>query len=214
MDDAEYLFHQTSYGAKRLARGAFAKKNGSKSKKCTLPSDRLSAKERKELNGKVETYSFNKPMSWKSFKAMPIDLQAKYLRTLTANYNARCKDVAEMFSIHPNYLSTYVDKNNLPLFGKTGKKSADPAWLAFIAPEEPSPADIPEPVPEKKDDPEPPARVKLDVSDTVCRNGLIQYIGKPADVFQRVYEVLDKDDVYYIQVSFLKKENDDATVRT
>ena len=56
MTDEEYLFRQTERETKRTARGAAAKKCGSKSKKCSLPSDYLSAKQRKGLNGKVMEY--------------------------------------------------------------------------------------------------------------------------------------------------------------
>ena len=41
---------------KRIARGAYHRKNGSKSKRCTLPSDYLTAAEKRKLNGEVMDY--------------------------------------------------------------------------------------------------------------------------------------------------------------
>ena len=71
MNDFDYDVLQK----KRTASGARHIKKGSKSKKCTLPSGFLTAKQRKELNGNVTTYNLSEPMTWKSFKAMPLDIQ-------------------------------------------------------------------------------------------------------------------------------------------
>ena len=51
--------HDFDYDAmqkKRIARGASHMKRGSKSKKCTLPSDYLTAAQKRRLNGPVSTY--------------------------------------------------------------------------------------------------------------------------------------------------------------
>ena len=74
--------HDFDYDAmqkKRIARGASHMKCGSKSKKCTLPSDYLTAAQKRRLNGPVSTYKLDEPMNWESFKAMPEDLQKKYI---------------------------------------------------------------------------------------------------------------------------------------
>lgn len=213
MDDATYLFNQTSYGAKRLARGAYAKKNGSKTKKCSLPSDHLTERQRKELNGKVETYNLSKPMSWNTFRKMPDDLKVKYLSSLVNDYDARCKDIADMFGVGANYLSLQVKDIGFS-FPHTGRRTPDKKWLDFIAPEPPKPEPIPEPVEEPNVPDEPPARVKLDDPDTICKSGNILYYGKPADVFQRAFEVLDKNTIYGIHISFkIKEDADNEAVR-
>ena len=66
--------------------GAFHKKNGSKSKKCTLPSDNLTPAQRKKLNGPVRGWNVKKPMSWDDFKKMPIDLQNEHIAFLQETF--------------------------------------------------------------------------------------------------------------------------------
>lgn len=92
--------HDFDYDAmqkKRIARGAAHMKRGSKSKKCTLPSDYLTAAQKRRLNGPVSTYKLDEPMSWESFKAMPEDLQKKYILNLQETYQANDKMIAKLF---------------------------------------------------------------------------------------------------------------------
>ena len=92
--------HDFDYDAmqkKRIARGASYMKRGSKSKKCTLPSDYLTAAQKRRLNGPVSTYKLDEPMNWESFKAMPEDLQKKYILNLQETYQANDKMIAKLF---------------------------------------------------------------------------------------------------------------------
>lgn len=92
--------HDFDYDAmqkKRIARGASHMKRGSKSKKCTLPSDYLTAAQKRRLNGPVSTYKLDEPMNWESFKAMPEDLQKKYILNLQETYQANDKMFAKLF---------------------------------------------------------------------------------------------------------------------
>lgn len=107
MDEATYVFNQTSAERKRAGRGAIGRKNGSKSKRCTLPSDRLSAAEKKKLNGECKKYDLSKPMNWKQFMGMPKDLQTEYLQKLVS-YGADKQDAADMFGCSIGALSQYL----------------------------------------------------------------------------------------------------------
>ena len=49
---------------KRIASGAFHMKRGSRSKRCSLPSDNLTPAQLKRRNGPVSTYKLDQPMSW------------------------------------------------------------------------------------------------------------------------------------------------------
>ena len=92
--------HDFDYDAmqkKRIARGAAHMKHGSKSKKCTLPSDYLTDAQKRRLNGPVSTYKLDEPMSWESFKAMPEDLQKKYILNLRETYQATDVMLGKMF---------------------------------------------------------------------------------------------------------------------
>lgn len=77
MNDFDYDCMQK----KRTARGAFAhisRKRGG----CTLPSDNLTAKQRREKNGEVKSYNITRPMPWPEFKAMPEDLKREFFRNM------------------------------------------------------------------------------------------------------------------------------------
>lgn len=77
MNDFDYDCMQK----KRTARGAFAhisRKRGG----CTLPSDNLTAKQRREKNGEVKSYNITRPMPWPEFKAMPGDLKREFFRNM------------------------------------------------------------------------------------------------------------------------------------
>ena len=94
--------HDFDYDAmqkKRIARGAAHMKRGSKSKKCTLPSDYLTAAQKRRLNGPVSTYKLDEPMNWESFKAMPEDLQKKYILNLQETYQANNDMLGKMFGV-------------------------------------------------------------------------------------------------------------------
>lgn len=77
MNDFDYDCMQK----KRTARGAFAhisRKRGG----CTLPSDNLTAKQRREKNGEVKSYNITRPMPWPEFKALPEDLKREFFRNM------------------------------------------------------------------------------------------------------------------------------------
>ena len=94
--------HDFDYDAmqkKRIALGASHMRRGSKSKKCTLPSDYLTAAQKRRLNGPVSTYKLDEPMNWESFKAMPEDLQKKYILNLQETYQANNDMLGKMFGV-------------------------------------------------------------------------------------------------------------------
>lgn len=89
MNDFDYDCMQK----KRIARGAFAhisRKRGG----CTLPSDLLTAKQRKEKNGEVKSYNISRPMPWCEFKQMPDDLKREFYRNMQS-FGGSAKWLAE-----------------------------------------------------------------------------------------------------------------------
>lgn len=217
MDDTEYLFNERMYGGKRIARGAFAKKGGSRSKRCSLPSDKLTPKQLKERNGKVMSYNLNKPMSWKTFKSLDNETQSQYLYGLAHKYHARAKDVAEMFGLNRNYFSQWLHGKSWgkDIFPHTGRSSPHSEWLAFLARGDSEAAeatedpDVSEPSEAPKNDDAPPVKVKLAGALSSADRGCVVYTGKPAAICERAYQLLDKDDEYTVTITFVKKKEDD-----
>lgn len=117
---------------RRTANSAKNRKNGRRSTKCSLPSDGMSKKQWKERNGEVVEYNLNKPMVWKVFKYMPIDLQKQYLLNMRDRYGATAKAVSEMLGITPNAFSAYVRRHDIAVFPRNGGCKEEPSWHAFL----------------------------------------------------------------------------------
>ena len=110
MNDFDYDVMQK----KRIARGAYHRKGGSKSKRCPMSTDYMTDKQLKERNGPVKHYDLKHPMSWGEFKKLPADLQQEYLQKLVDRFNAFAKQIAEeLFDVAPVTLSAYVRRKGL-----------------------------------------------------------------------------------------------------
>ena len=89
MNDFDYDCMQK----KRIAMGAFAHINRKRGG-CSLPSDTLTEKQRKEKNGEVKSYNITRPMPWREFKPMPEDLKREFFRNMQS-FGGTAKWLAE-----------------------------------------------------------------------------------------------------------------------
>ena len=132
MNDFDYDVLQK----KRTAAGARHMKRGSRSKRCSLPSDNLTPAQLKRRNGPVSTYKLDAPMMWDDFKAMPVDLQKQYLTNLVEAYGATNEMLGDMFYVHPTHVGAVkkalgvVSHNPHRLIGEK-KAIRDQMWAAF-----------------------------------------------------------------------------------
>lgn len=132
MNDFDYDVLQK----KRTAAGARHMKRGSRSKRCSLPSDNLTPAQLKRRNGPVSTYKLDAPMRWDDFKAMPVDLQKQYLTNLVETYGATNEMLGDMFYVHPTHVGAVkkalgvVSHNPHRLIGEK-KAIRDQMWAAF-----------------------------------------------------------------------------------
>lgn len=101
MNDAEYVFYQEIREKKSAGRGTFHKKCGAKSKKCTLPSDRMTRKEREAMNSEVVSWSMSAFYDYATFKSMPPDIQIEYLQGITDKWHVGCSAVSEILFKNP-----------------------------------------------------------------------------------------------------------------
>ena len=114
MSDAEYEFVTDVKNKKSIARGAGKKKShSSKSRKCTLPSDKYTKKQLNSLNGKVKTYRLGEPMTWHEFTVMPDDLQRMYIKELRKKFNVPDEELANDFGIKHNTFSKHISNLGL-----------------------------------------------------------------------------------------------------
>lgn len=92
MNEVEKLLHDDSKEKRSAGKAAYTK--GKSHRGCTLPCDNKSTKELKQMNGEVVEMNIKKPMSWKSFKKMPKDLQEEYIAFLHKEFGATLTDMA------------------------------------------------------------------------------------------------------------------------
>lgn len=95
MDDAEYIFRADSREKKNIAHSAYHRKGGSKSRRCTLPHEKMTKGELKRMSGPVKEWKMDEFYSWSDFKAMPDDLKAEYLNGITDRFDVGLNAVAK-----------------------------------------------------------------------------------------------------------------------
>lgn len=105
---------------KRLARNDAHKKRGSKSRKCSLPSDHLTPKQWRERCGAVMSVCLNRPVSWSDFKLLSRDLQEEYIRGLLDTYHINTTSLAEMFGLNVSTIRRYFAERNLNIKFRVG----------------------------------------------------------------------------------------------
>lgn len=133
MDDAQWLFKQDSKEKKITARSARKKVYHAG---CKLPSDYMSKKEIRNMNGEVKIMNLRKPMSYAYFKTMPKELQEEYLTYLRDTFDAAISDIAKMMGCNANALSFYINhtkKTGLNVkFPRHPSKLNKEAWAKFL----------------------------------------------------------------------------------
>ena len=128
-------FDYDCYVKKQIAHSAAKKKNGSRSKRCSLPSDRFSKSELAKMNGEVLSYHMREPMEWREFTKLPADLATEYMNALIASFDVGAKHIAKMLGVTPNTLTKYVHRH-IP--GFSFRKAHRPsekdllAWSVFL----------------------------------------------------------------------------------
>lgn len=111
MTDEKYLFISDCREKKQTARSAGAMNK--KHRAVRLPSDYLSRKELKAMNGKVESYRMNDPMAWDEFKAMPQDLQRDYITLIRERFGVSDSAIARMFGVSQTSFANKIVKLGL-----------------------------------------------------------------------------------------------------
>lgn len=112
-DEVISVFKSDVHERKQLTYGSKHKKNGSKSKKCTLPSDYLSKKEKEKMNGEVKKYVIGKPIDAETFESYPADIKQEYIITACSYYQVTCYALAGALTINGYRFDEIVHSDNL-----------------------------------------------------------------------------------------------------
>ena len=93
---------------KAIASGAKHRKSGSKSKKCTLPSDNLTIKEKNALNGETHTLNLNHAYTIEDLSVFSKQTQRDYLIYLSKNVCDTFEDFCEFFNLTESQMKNYM----------------------------------------------------------------------------------------------------------
>ena len=119
MSDEKYLLMQDTRDKKNTARSARSTRTHcGKSGAVKFPSDYMTAKELKNMNGECKTYRMNSPITWDEFKTWPDEHKITYIKLLRAKYNVPDKYIAEMMGVSRPQLCKLIGELNIG----TGKK--------------------------------------------------------------------------------------------
>ncbi|MBQ6397390.1 MAG: hypothetical protein IJI06_04480 [Oscillospiraceae bacterium] len=119
MNDAAYIFKQTSAERKRIGRGDYNKKRQG-GRYVRLPSDNMTKKEKEAMNSVCLSYNMNAPVKWWQFKDWPDDIKTEYLQRLNEIYRASTLDISLMMGT--SYDNIRLLKQRLGLASKRGGK--------------------------------------------------------------------------------------------
>ena len=190
MTNERYVFIQDVREKKNIARSSHNRRTHcGKSGGVKLPSDYLSTKEKRALNGSVKTYQLSKPMKWFDFKYMPKDLQIDYITELRDRYGASANVLAEMFGVSHQAVSSKMRDLGIGAGRGVHRKLDEEGWARFLAGEaEDAAAASCRPcgtIPSADEEPveEPVVARTVEVEPPVMRCGSLTFEGDAAGAF-------------------------------
>ena len=128
LPDEQYVMISDSIEKKKIARSSHNRKTHcGKSGRVKFPSDYLSKKELKAMNGDVKSYNLNRPMTWKEFRSMPQDLQIMYIKKLRNEFGVPDSVLGKAMGVCKSSFSKAMRDLNLSIgksAGATGRQ-----WL-------------------------------------------------------------------------------------
>lgn len=202
MTDARYTFVQDIREKNSTKSGAYHRVSGAKSKRCTLPSDHLTAAEKRRRNSPVSTVKLNQPITYAEFKTLTPTLQALYLDHLIHEYHARRIDVVQMLGISQSLWGKIKPTIPCKLSFPKGKHDPAPEWLAFIGGE--AEEITPPPMPEETPAAEPETAQQEEMLLPPILSGSITMVAALPDLLSQLTRLVQEDTAYQFTVSFSK----------
>lgn len=124
LPDEQYVMISDSIEKKKIAHSSHNRKTHcGKGGRVKFPSDYLSKKELKAMNGDVKSYNLNRPMTWKEFRSMPKDLQAMYIKKLRNEFGVPDIVLSKAMGICKSSFSRAMSDLNLSLGKNAGAKN-------------------------------------------------------------------------------------------
>lgn len=128
MPDEQYVMISDSIEKKKISHSSHNRKTHcGKGGRVKFPSDYLSKKELKAMNGEVKSYNLNRPMTWEEFRSMPQDLQIMYIKKLRNEFGVPDSVLGKAMGICKSSFSKAMRDLNLSLGKSAGATSKQ--WL-------------------------------------------------------------------------------------
>lgn len=189
MRDEEYLYRQDVQQRGNIARSARSKRtHNGKGGRVRLPSDNMTEKELKKMNGEVKSYPLNKPMTWVQYKAMPDDIKEVYIKALRDKFGVPDCKIGEMMGVGKVAMSKEIKRIGLGHGEKHGgrrtwDRDGFACWLNGVKVEAPV-----EEVEEEKEVPtaEPPKAEFFLVHNAVPTSGAMTFEGYTQDIVRTI----------------------------
>lgn len=132
MNDFDYDVRQK----KQLVASARHRVNGSKSRRCSLPSDNLTPRQLAKLSGPCVSVKMNAPTTWKEFKPIPDNLKREYLVGLRDRYGVSQTEIAKMLGVSPMTISRIYSRldidSQIPIRTREERIADQTAWSSFL----------------------------------------------------------------------------------
>jgi hypothetical protein len=134
MTDEKYTFIEDVRDKKKTATGAYHKRTHcGKGGAVRFPSDFMTKKELRAMNGEVKEYRLNDPMRWKEFKAMPDDIKVLYIKSLRKAYNVSDTKITEMLGVSVYTLCKEMKRLGISAGQRSGRRKWDEdGWYAWL----------------------------------------------------------------------------------
>ena len=194
---------------KSLARAARYKKNGSKSKRCTLPSDRLTDAQLRKRNGGLNVYQVGKPITWEEFKGYPIEMQREYLKHFAEKHKCNTAMLANMMGCEATALMAHTKRKGLS--GIVVRRPTIEAQMAFYRwlESQKNPVEPEEAAPEQSVAEE-PARVKAPtMASSTILGGSCTMKGTANEILLELQQMLKNENVI-MSVTWHRAEEENA----
>lgn len=189
MTDAAFCFNDTNRERAIVKRSASKKKNGSKSKRCSLPSDNMTRKEIAKMNSPVQSWKMTEFYSWEEFKQMPKDIQAEYLNFIIDKYGVGLETISTVVfgKTRSTLMKHIVDNGIKGMITKSGKKGGSgkqnaAAFKAIVWAARHEPTLTPEAENLADDEPEEQYLTTDDMSVRCSMSFSTEYIAKEVDL--------------------------------
>lgn len=173
---------------KRIARSARNKINGSKTKYVSLPSDSLTAAEKRKLNGVCEVYKMDRVIPWDEFKKLPRDIQIKYLEFLRDRFHISPGFVGRAFGVNGPYFGKWLKEKDLtgilPIQAKNEAIRAFEEWVSGGTKETPVVEEKPAPVEKPK-----PKKPEMAYFAHVLKKGEFSLEGSGVEISQTLFGI-------------------------